>query len=47
MTPIRVVQLVDILILRIENGKDYFLTVSAEFGPTPQGKLFYLSNLFN
>lgn len=29
----------DVLILKIENGRDYFLTVSAEFSPTAEGNL--------
>lgn len=33
------IQLDDVLILKIENGRDYFLSVSAVFCPTAEGEL--------
>ena len=46
MTPIRIISLVDVLVLRIENGKDYYVTISAEFGPTPLGHFSFDSTLY-
>jgi hypothetical protein len=37
LEPARILPLHEILVLRIENGHDYYLTVEAEFGPTPAG----------
>jgi hypothetical protein len=35
----------DVLILKIENGRDYFLTVTAEFSPTAEGQLVLVPSL--
>jgi hypothetical protein len=35
--PVTTIRLEDVLILKIENGRDYFLTVTAEFEPTAEG----------
>jgi hypothetical protein len=40
--PVTTVRLEDVLILKIENGRDYFLTVSADFAPTAEGNSLLL-----
>lgn len=40
--PVTTLHLEDVLILKIENGRDYFLTVAADFAPTAEGKYFPL-----
>jgi hypothetical protein len=37
--PVTTLHLEDVLILKIENGRDYFLTISADFAPTAEGNL--------
>lgn len=36
----------DFLILRIENGRDYFLTITANFSPTLEGKFLFKIYIF-
>jgi hypothetical protein len=39
LEPVHILPLHEILVLRIENGHDFYLTVDAQFGPTPEGWL--------